>query len=153
MNKIYNKSLVYYLCEQGYRQKLICVITGYNQPFVSKLLKKDAAGSCVPSINGATEEQLQRKYVVDKILAARVLRKYTGTMFDEQDKAYIKLLDYCLVDRTLIRKLYATTTQYKISSAYRKTTEIIKKFDPFGLDIEEEYWQTFLKEVFKDDKV
>lgn len=150
-NKIYNKSLIYYLYEKGYRQKLICVITGYNQSLISKTMKKE--DGCIPSLDGATEEQLQRKYVVDTILECKVLRKYTGTNFDDQDKAYIKLLDFCLVDRVLIRKLYAAITQYKISVAYRKPKEIIKNFDPFGLGIENEYWQNFLNEIFKNDKI
>lgn len=148
---MYNKSLLLWLYEHGYRQKLICLITGYNQSFVSKNCNNPR--NYVPTLDTANDNQLRRKMVVDRILEHRVLRKFETTRFDDQDRAYIKLLDYCLVDRDYIRKLYATTTQYKISQAYRAKKEILKKFDPMGLDIEQEDWDLFLAEIFKDDEI
>ena len=140
---MHNKSLVLYLYAEGYRQKLICLITGYNQSFVSKNSRNPK--NFLPSIEGATEDQLRRKFVLDRITECRVLRKFKTNNFDEQDKAYIKLLDFCLVSRDDVRKLYRAHSMYRISNAYRSNKEIIKKFDPMGLDIDEEDWQLFLK--------
>ena len=148
---MYNKSALLWLYEHGYRQKLICLIMGYNQSFVSKNCNNPR--NYIPTFDTANENQLRRKYVVDRILECRVLRKFETTRFDIQDKAYIKLLDFCLVDRDMIRKRYATTTQYKISQAYREKKDIIKQFDPMGLDISQEDWQLFLDVIFKDDEI
>lgn len=147
---MHNKSAVLYLYEQGYRQKLICLIMGYNQSFVSKNCNNPR--NYIPSFNHANTAQIQRKFVVDKILEHRVLRKFKSNGFDEQDKAYIKLLDYCLVDRDIVRQLYCTISPYKIAIAFRAKKDIIKDFDPDGLGIPHEYWEEFLKQVFKDEE-
>ena len=148
---MYNKSALLWLYEHGYRQKLICIIMGYNQSFVSKNCSNPR--NYIPTFDTANENQLRRKYVVDRILECKQLRKFENIHFNEQDKAYIKLLDYCLVDRDAIRKIYATTTQYKVSRAYREKKEIIKNFDPAGLDIAQADWELFLSAIFKDEEI
>lgn len=148
---MYNKSALLWLYEHGYRQKLICLIMGYNQSFVSKNCNNPR--NYIPTFDTANEAQIRRKYVVDKILECKQLRKFDSIRFDDQDKAYIKLLDYCLVDRNAIRKIYATTTQYKVSQAYREKKEIIKKFNPAGLDISDSDWESFLNAIFKSDEI
>jgi hypothetical protein len=141
---MHNVSLIKYLQQAGYRQKLICIITGYNQSIVSKHSKNPRP--YVPTLDTANDNQLRRKMVVDRILECRVLKKCDGKMFSEQDTIYMKLLDFCLVDRDAIRKLYHMTSMYKIAFAVRKDKEIIKNFDPAGIDIEEEDWQLFLEQ-------
>ena len=141
---MHNVSLIKYLYQSGYRQKLICIITGYNQSIVSK--HSNNPRPYVPTLETANENQLRRKMVVDRILECRVLKKYDGKMFSEQDTIYMKLLDFCLVDRDQIRKLYRATTQYKISNSFRKEKEIIKNFEPLGLDIQPEDWMLFLEQ-------
>lgn len=141
---MHNVSLIKYLYQSGYRQKLICIITGYNQSIVSKHCNNPRP--YVPTLETANENQLRRKMVVDRICECRVLKKYDGKMFSEQDTIYMKLLDFCLVDRDEIRKLYRATTQYKIANAFRKKKEIIKNFEPLGLDIQPEDWELFLEQ-------
>lgn len=141
---MHNVSLIKYLYQAGYRQKLICIITGYNQSVVSK--HSNNPRPYVPTLETANDSQLRRKMVVDRILECRILKKYDGKMFSEQDTIYMKLLDYCLVDRDKIRRLYRTTTQYKISNSFRKKKEVISNFDPLGLDIQPEDWQLFLEQ-------
>ena len=141
---MHNVSLIKYLHQAGYRQKLICIITGYNQSIVSK--HSNNPRPYVPTLETANESQLRRKMVVDRILECRVLKKYDGKMFSEQDTIYMKLLDFCLVDRDAVRKLYYTTSMYKLSIAFRKDKKIIKNFDPKGLDIEQEDWDLFLEQ-------
>lgn len=141
---MHNISLIKYLQQAGYRQKLICIITGYNQSIVSKHCKNPRP--YIPTLETANENQLRRKMVLDRILECRVLKKCDGKMFSEQDTIYMKLLDFCLVERDAVRKLYYTTSMYKISAAFRKDKTIICKFDPAGLDISEEDWQLFLEQ-------
>lgn len=141
---MHNVSLIKYLYQSGYRQKLICIITGYNQSIVSK--HSNNPRPYVPTLETANENQLRRKMVVDRILECRVLKKYDGKMFSEQDTIYMKLLDFCLVDRDRIRQLYRATTQYKISNSFRKDKSIIKNFEPLGLDIQPEDWALFLEQ-------
>lgn len=141
---MHNVSLIKYLHQAGYRQKLICIITGYNQSIVSKHCNNPRP--YVPTLETANENQLRRKMVVDRILECKVLRKYDGKMFSEQDTIYMKLLDFCLVDRDAIRKLYCTTTMYKLANAFRKDKEIIKKFDPMQIGIEPEDWALFIEQ-------
>jgi hypothetical protein len=141
---MHNVSLIKYLYQSGYRQKLICIITGYNQSIVSKHCNNPR--SYIPTLETANENQLRRKMVVDRICECRVLKKYDGKMFSEQDTIYMKLLDFCLIDRDKIRQLYRTTTQYKISNSFRKQKDIIKNFEPLGLDIQPEDWELFLEQ-------
>ena len=141
---MHNVSLIKYLYQSGYRQKLICIITGYNQSIVSKHCNNPRP--YIPTLETANENQLRRKMVVDKICECRVLKKYDGKMFSEQDTIYMKLLDFCLIDRDKIRQLYRTTTQYKISNSFRKPKDIIKNFEPLGLDIQPEDWELFLEQ-------
>lgn len=148
---MYNKSALLWLYEQGYRQKLICIIMGYNQSFVSKNCNNPR--NYIPTFETANENQIRRKYVIDRVLECRKLLKFENIHFDEQDKAYIKLLDYLLVDRNAIRKIYATTSQYKVSQAYREKAEIIKTFNPAGLDIAPEDWQLLLQAIFKENEI
>ena len=141
---MHNISLIKYLHQAGYRQKLICIITGYNQSIVSK--HSNNPRPYVPTLETANEHQLKRKMIVDRILECKVLKKYDGKMFSEQDTIYMKLLEYCLVDKDKIRQLYRATTQYKISNAFRKDKDIIKKFDPLGIDVQPEDWALFLEQ-------
>ena len=64
-----NGSLIKYLHQAGYRQKLIQIITGYNQSSISKYV--NSTRPLIPSIDFISEEQKVRKYVVDRILELR----------------------------------------------------------------------------------
>lgn len=146
---MHNKSAVLYLYEQGYRQKLICLITGYNQSFISKNCNNPR--NYIPTFANANDGQIARKFVVDRLLECRVLRKFDSLQFNEQDRIYIKLLDFMLVDRDNIRKLYRTTSGYKVAQALRAPKEIIKNFDPDGLSIPHDAWQLVLEQIFKSE--
>lgn len=148
---MYNKSALLWLYEQGYRQKLICLIMGYNQSFVSKNCNNPR--NYIPTFETANDSQRKRKHIIDRILECKKLLKFENMFFDEQDKAYIKLLDFCLVDRDAIRQLYATVSQYRISQAYREKKDIIKKLDPAGLDISPEDWELLLKAIFAANEI
>ena len=139
MLKRLNDSLVMYLHLRGYRQKNICLITGYNQPAVSKIIR--GVRPIVPSLDEITEDQIRRKYVVDTILECKELPTQT---FCEQDCAYIKLLDFLLVDKEVINKMYYNHSPYKIAQAHRQTDVGMKDFDPSLIGISQEDYDFFL---------
>lgn len=144
---MYNVSLIKYLYQAGYRQKLICIITGYPQSTISK--HSTNPRPYVPTLATANENQLRRKAVIDTILQAKVLKKVDGKMFSESDKQYVKLLDWCLVDRDKIRKLYHTTDMGILAYCWSQKKEFFYEFNPRLLDIEPEDWDLFMEQVQK----
>lgn len=143
-----NASLVLYLYQNGYRQKLICLITGYNQSAVSKIVnKKD---NCFPSIDNITEEQMLRKYVIDRILECREL---PFTNFTDQDTAYIQLLNFLLVDKEKIRKLYYNHPQYKINKALINKRVVKEDFQPELIGLTDEEFQTVIPKICKENEI
>ena len=137
-----NASLILWLYRHGYRQKIIQIITGYNQSSISKYChpKKDY----VPSLQNINDEQLVCKYVVDRILECRELPTES---FTEQDKYYIKLLDYLLVDKEKIRKMYFNISQYKISQTLRSKKIDFRNFQPQLIGLTDDEYNIFLDKV------
>lgn len=135
-----NGSLIKWLYQNGYRQKLIQIITGYKQPSISKYCKTERP--FIPSIDSINEEQSTRKYVIDRILE---LRSLPTIGFTDQDRAYIKLLDYCLVDKEKIYKLYYNVSQYKIAQTFRSNKVTKENFQPQLIGLTDEEYQTFLE--------
>lgn len=129
----------------GYRQKLIQIILGYSQSYISKICAKDS--KYVPTIDHITDEQRVRKYVVDRILECRAIT-LNDSMFNDDDIAYIKLLDYCLVDREKIRAIYYNVSPYKVSRAFRNSKISLTQFQPQLIGITEEEFTIFLENVF-----
>lgn len=142
---MYNISAVKWLQKAGYRQKLIQIIMGYSQSYISKICAKE--GKYVPSIEHINEEQKIRKYVVDKILECKPITR-NEAMFNETDIAYIKLMDFCLVDREQIKAVYYNISPYKIARAFRDNRVTIMQFQPQLLGITEEEYSIFLEKVF-----
>lgn len=134
-----NGSLIRWLYQNGYRQKLIQIITGYKQPTISKIV--NSPRPFIPSIDNINDEQVTRKYVVDRILE---LRPLPTQGFTDQDRAYIKLLEYCLVDKEKIRKLYYNISQYKVAQTLRSTKIKKEDFQPQLIGLTEEEYQCFL---------
>lgn len=129
----------------GYRQKLIQIILGYSQSYISKICAKES--KYVPSIDYITEEQRVRKYVIDRILECNPITR-NESMFGEVDIAYIKLLDYCLVDREKVRAIYYNISPYKVARAFRDTKVTITQFQPQLIGLTEEEYSIFLESVF-----
>lgn len=95
----------------------------------------------IPSIDTANKEQLTRKYVVDRILELRAI----PTMgFTDQDKCYIKLLLYCLVDKEVICKMYHTISKYKMAQVFRSDKYKKEDFDPTLIDLTQDEYNLFL---------
>jgi hypothetical protein len=134
-----NVSLIKYLYLKGYRQKVIQIITGYAQSTISKNV--NSSRPYIPSMDTINKEQAIRKEVVDKILECKEI---STVEFCDQDRAYIKLLDYLLVDREKIRKLYYNISQYKISQVLHSNKYKKEDFNPAFLGISEEDFKLFL---------
>lgn len=134
-----NGSLIKWLHQNGYRQKLIQIITGYKQPTISKIV--NSKRPIIPSIDAINNEQEIRKYVVDRILE---LRPLPTQGFTDQDKCYIKLLDYCLVDKEKIRSLYYNVTQYKVAQTLRSHKIKKEDFHPQLIGLTDEEYKYFL---------
>ena len=143
---MYNVSAVKWLQKAGYRQKLTQIILGYSQSYISKLYAKDMS-KYVPSIDHITEEQRIRKYVVDKILECKPITR-NEAMFNEADIAYIKLMDFCLVDREKIKAVYYNISPYKIARAFRDNKVTFMQFQPQLIGITEEEYSICLEQVF-----
>jgi len=144
-----NVSLIKYLHQAGYRQKLICLITGYNQSIVSKHIKNPRP--YIPTLDTANDNQLRRKAVIDRILQITALKKQEGSNFTQNDRIYIRLLEYMLVERDRIKQLYYMIEPYKISSAYRAPTKIVYDFKPEMLEIPQEEWDLLIEQMQKWD--
>ncbi len=128
----------------GYRQKLIQIILGYSQSYISKICAKES--KYVPSIDHINQEQYVRKYVVDKILECKPINR-NDAMFNEMDIAYIKLMDYCLVDREKIRAVYYNISPYKIAKAFRNNKVSIADFMPELIGVSEADFKIFLDQI------
>lgn len=137
-----NGSLIRWLYQNGYRQKLIQIITGYKQPTISKIVNSHRP--FIPSIDNINDEQATRKYVVDRILE---LRSLPTQGFTDQDRAYIKLLEYCLVDKEKIRKLYYNISQYKVAQTLRSNKIKKEDFHPELIGLTNEEYQCFLEKA------
>lgn len=137
-----NVSLIKYLYKKGYRPKLIQIITGYSQSVVSKGIHSERP--YIPTMQHINEEQSIRKYVIDRILECREL-PLAG--FTEQDKIYIKLLNFLLVDKEKINKLYYTISQYKINQTIRDKELSITAFNSYLIDLTEDEYNCFLDSV------
>ncbi len=114
---------------------------GYSQSYISKAIN-NINKPYIPSIDYINDDQMMRKYVIDTILQ---LKPIPTMQFDDQDRAYIKLLDYLLVDREQIRKLYYNVSQYKISQAYRSKKISLSDFDPTLIGLTNEEYAKFLE--------
>lgn len=118
---------------------------GYSQSYISKICAKES--KYVPSIEHITEEQKVRKYVVDRILECKPITR-NEAMFNDADIAYIKLMDWCLVDREKIKAVYYNISPYKVSRAFRDNKVTFVQFDPKLIGLTEEEFSIFLEKVF-----
>ena len=135
-----NGSLIKWLYQNGYRQKLIQIITGYKQPTISKIVNSQRP--ILPTIDSINDDQATRKYVIDRILE---LRPLPTQGFTDQDRCYIKLLDYCLVDKEKIRQLYYNITQYKVAQTLRSNKFKKEDFQPQLIGLTDDEFQCFLE--------
>ena len=79
--------------------------------------------------------------MIDRILE---LRQLPTIGFTEQDRTYIKLLDYCLVDKEKIYKLYYNISQYKVAQTLRSNKIKKEDFHPELIGLTNEEYQCFL---------
>ena len=85
-----------------------------------------------------------RKYVVDTFLECKDL---PTEGFSEQDQIYIQILDYLLVDKEKIRKMYFNISQYKISKAFRRKDLDFRNFMPQLVGLTDEEYSKFLEKI------
>lgn len=117
---------------------------GYSQGYISKIY--NAETKYIPTLEHITEEQRIRKYVVDRILECKVITT-NERMFNDNDIAYIKLLDFCLVDRDKIRATYYNISQYRISKAFRDKKITFAAFDPYSIGLTQDEYNLFLDSI------
>lgn len=137
-----NWSLVTYLYQRGYRPKLIKLVTGYPDSSIAKIIHSPK--KVLPSLDGATEEQLVLVYVIDSILECKPL---ISVNFCEQDEYYIKLLDYMLVSRERIAKLYNNISAYKLSRVLGSRKISYRELNPYLLGLTDDDYATLLKAI------
>jgi hypothetical protein len=100
-------AIIKLLFEQGYREKIIKMITGYNQSYINKiknnkLHQKTEIDMSNNLLDIMTEEQKIRYRAVNKIL---FLKEITSNDL-EDDIKYIQLLKFFLVEKEDIYNLY-----------------------------------------------
>lgn len=83
---------------------------------------------------------------MDRILECRELPTEN---FTEQDKYYIKLLDFLLVDKEKIRKMYFNISQYKMSQTLRSKKIDFINFQPQLIGLTDDEYKVFLEKVKK----
>jgi hypothetical protein len=100
-----NVLLVKQLARNGYREKVIKMITGLNQSYINKIINgKLHKETEIPAdeIIDMTEEQKRRLNAANKILMCEEIA--TNDM--EQDIKYMHLLKFFMVDKEDIYNLY-----------------------------------------------
>lgn len=139
-----NWSLVTYLYQRGYRQKLIKLVTGYPNSSIAKIVHSPR--KVLPSLDGATEQELLLVYVIDSILSCRPL---TSINFGEEDERYIKLLDYLMVPREQITKMYPNVTPYRLARVYRSKKVNFHQLNPYLLGLNDDEYGALLAAIDK----
>ena len=110
-----NVLFIKWLIEQGYREKVITLITKTKQPYVNKIKHgslhvetKLEDGEILTLTSGQT----RRKRIADRILAKTELI----TVDENQDIIYLHLLKYFLVPKDELFELYNHKTKKKYCS-------------------------------------
>lgn len=123
-----NVLLVKQLARNGYREKVIKMITGLNQSYINKIINgKLHKETEIPAdeIIDMTEEQKRRLNAANKILMCEEIA--TNDM--EQDIKYMHLLKFFMVDKEDIYNLYQHWSKTKISKLLLKKDVDILSFD------------------------
>lgn len=125
-----NVLFIKWLIEQGYREKVITLITKTKQPYVNKI-KHGSLHAETKLEDGEiltlTREQTRRKRIADRILAKTELI----TVDENQDIIYLHLLKYFLVPKDELFELYNHKTKKNIAQILAK-----KDVDLFGFKSE-----------------
>lgn len=121
--------LIKRLLDEGYKDKHICMIVPCLQPYVSKI----RSGTLHANTNLQRGEKLElttgqekRLNALNRILEARELMTSTIT---EDDKAYIQLLKFLMVDKEKVYELYYHISKKKFGSIWTSKKIDIRKFN------------------------
>lgn len=137
MDNATNKALIIKgLYSKGYRQKVIQIITQYNQPYINKIIN-DKIHKTVDYSDDIkiylTDEQKQRLDAVNRILACKDI--FTEDF--NQEIIYMKLLRFFLVSKEDIYNLYNYISKRKINTYLVMKKLEIKDFDASLLGIDQ----------------
>lgn len=137
------------LFEMGYREKVVKMITGFNQSYINKiknkkLHKKDKVELPNSILELLDEKQTKRLEAANKILLCKEI-----TSNDlEEDIKYIQLLRFFLIEKENIYNLYIHWTKSKINRYMTKKGVEILNFDSTLLDIEREVYLDLIIDYF-----
>lgn len=125
------------LYEKGYRQKLIQIITQYNQSYISKIINQKLHQGII--LTGdielvLDENQKERLNAVNKIISCDDI--FTDDF--NQEIIYMKLLRFFLIEKEQIYNLYNYISKRRINSYLLMKGLHIKDFKPELLDIKKE---------------
>jgi hypothetical protein len=139
MNK---PDLIRHLIAEGWPHKIVCIITGSRQPYVSKI----AAGKLKPEIEPAANfdtAELTRYLVIKRIYELRALPTQGVT---EQDQYYIHLLKFLMVDKDKIIQIYNDLSKKRFAQIYTSKKFDFRKFHASLVDLKQEDFDlTFLQ--------
>lgn len=137
MDNIGNKALIIKaLDSKGYRQKIIQIITQYNQPYISKVLNQKIHKTAVYSDDiklYLDEGQKERLDAVNRILLCNDI--FTNTF--DQEIIYMKLLRFFLVSKEDVYNLYNYISKRRINTYLVMKKLHIKDFDASLLGIDQ----------------
>ena len=141
-----NALLVKKLSQMGYREKIIKMITGFNQSYINKVINnklyKDLDADAEELVISA--EQIKKIDAVDKILSCAEI--YTEDK--EQELMYIHLLKFFLVEKETIYKMFPYLTKRKIAQDFMKKNIDILNFDSTLLGIPREIYLDLIIDFF-----
>lgn len=125
--------------EKGYRQKVIQIITQYNQPYINKVINQKLHQGVQYSDDIKlilSEEQKKRLDAVNRILSCKDI--FTENF--DQEIIYMKLLRFFLVSKDDIYNLYNYISKRRINTYLVMKKLEIKDFDASLLGIEQEVY-------------
>ena len=116
--------LIKELIEKGYKDKHICMIVPCNQPYVSKI----KSGMIQSHVKKEKDEEVtmdsRQKRRLDALNKILLLPELMTSTISEEDKRYIHLLKFLMVDKEEIYNLY-----FHISKKYFHKIWVSKKID------------------------
>jgi hypothetical protein len=136
-------SFIKILKTNNYSQRQVCIITGANKDFVSRIWRGLSFQYVKESDYVFYDKWEKNRSILDLLLTAPEIAG-SGSL-TLVDKAYIRLLKYCGVNYERVKQIYSDRSLRELRNIWSLGTEIkLKWFDPYLLDIEELDYLNFI---------
>lgn len=144
-----NVLLIRKLAKEGFREKVIKMITGLNQSYINKIvnnkLYRDLQFTEGEEVEMSQAQEL-RLDAAKKILACKEI----FTDEPKQEMIYMQLLKFFLIDKQEIFKLYPYMTKTKISRYLLKKDVNILEFNSELIQVPKEVYLDLVIDYFID---